>query len=592
MKKNLAILLCLLVFFFISCNNNDKTSALGLGTEISEEPKILPAVNLTDKAFIWVESEGNLDDKPLEEKLDMGTQFDFLGEEKTFGKYNYIKIKTKLGSEGWISEYYSAKNAIPAVVAETTILHTFPDLTALSERRVPAGQIVAVYIDPGVINGYAKIAYSTYKNDGSKTGRYVGYINKKLLSTSKKDMDCALLMTRANQDNTQWATCVTLAFKIDSIFKTYLINEDVSDSDYMLFDYTGSGNPITDKAKYTNDMANLVSATKIEALSIPLLNGEEATRWVPVMADNEPFIAHINSYSNPKGLRIDDCISSKITNHPNVTNYDYNPTLPGYNVAILQGLPFYDRDANNNAKVVWKGSLDIGEDVYIVYEEEDGENDCEFKAANGVTYLHIRRADGTEGWANKKFIYRNSLPSYIVSQEEVNIFSEQNYTAFIKNVTVKPNQFVATSVDSSSDDWEQISFYDSEKDKIYDVFVPKNTSFSITSSNEYGQLSEEGQKTLNSIRLAEKMKYIQKNEKDEKKRDSLLFVYAYELYKNGDLDFVSFPTTRYIEKDDEEKAMQNFLNPSLTEEGNPVFEETTKTTTNNSSEEFSSAFDW
>ncbi len=532
MKKYACAVIVAVVFTCISCNKTGNTAQTGSGGSLFGGSKTVPAVNLLDNVYIWNATDGKLDEKPLPGQLDMGSAVEYMNEEQTFGQYSYAKIRTNSGSEGWISAYRVAENAVPAVVAETTVLYTFPLKTCPSIRRVPAGQIVGVFCASCAVNGFVKIAYCTYKNDGTYTDRYTGYVPLELLSSSKNDIECALFMVRANRDSSQWTTCATFAGKTNSIF-----NNTVSFSlrDPEIFNYTGSDNPET--SDNYHDGKGIPVSGEIPVISIPLLNGSEPTRWLPAFTDGNPCIVRLWSQYRENGAKLDQPVSSNITQHPDINEL----AIPVESTVLMQNLSLKDKDEKDPSKLVWKAALNLGESVHLTGQE--------FTDSNKVTYAELTRVDGTTGWAYKDYIAENSFPSYIPpSSESPCIFKEQKTTSYIKDVTLSDYQVIAIhKIDGVSDDWVCISYVDQNTRKLRrNVYVEQG----VTYSNN-GKLNDDN---VTAAILLAKLNHLAEEEfKNEDDRTSYQFVYANHIENCSDSVTVpdTYVVTGYEETTDE-----------------------------------------
>jgi hypothetical protein len=480
---------------FVSCNKDNNQSAGGTesfgsvteGSFDSGNAKNnsgdMPAVNLLDNVYIWEADGSNLADKPLKEILDIGSAITFSGKEQKFGKeqYTYAKIKTPKGTEGWVSAYRLAENAIPVVVTDDTFLYSLPDEANPTAVQVHAGQIAGAYIDVGKINGFAKISYCVYYGNQNYSDRYNGFVKTAYLSQNRKDLDCAQFMVRAVENPAQWKDFAKFALDSKSTF-------------------------VSQASGYANNAVAVAFDGKILPTADALANGQSVSATttivaIQVVADGKfvPWYA-ADVDGSTLLLKVDPAEGAVISKASNTSALSLsNNTVTGNSVVILQDLAIKKENEDDSKKLDWMGSLNLGEVVNATGNT---------KTVDKVDYVEIERCDGTKGWANSTYVIVDSYPAAIGGSSEVKLFKEPKKLSIIANTTVPNYQVVAVNSNTESG-WYSISYYDQGAKRLRsEVYISTDDEFDLATGAKLSAAI-----LLNKLRATENEKYKDENVK-------------------------------------------------------------------------------
>jgi hypothetical protein len=472
MKKTYVLAVCVAVIgSLLSCSKNNTTAVEGQDGAISESAfdsvmsglsGKVPAVNLLDKVSVWpVNDEGtDLADKPFEEVLDIGSAITFNGKEQKYGKkqFVYAHISTEKGTDGWISAYRVAENAIPVVVVQDTFLYSMPNDASTTSVKVRAGQIGGAYIDAGRINGFVKVSYCVYYGPQNYSDRYDGFIKSEYVSGSKSDIECAQYMVRAVETPSQWGDFAEFALESESVLVRGVSNLPAN-AVAVPFD----GKTLPDESAVSQGIA-FESAPSVVAA--PVVAGGSFVPWYAVSVNKKAYIVKLDPKEGASVNKLAGSLSLNLA----------NKSVMGNSTVLMQDLAIKKQNDDDASKLDWIGSLNLGEVVSSTGKEMERDK---------VTYVEITRCDGTKGWANKTFICVESFPAAVDANGEAKLFKEPKKLSVMNGKTVSKYQIVAVNKDVSSQEWYSVSYYDEKAKRLMaEVYIPNDDEVKLVTGKQ------------------------------------------------------------------------------------------------------------
>ncbi len=421
----------------------------------AEDP--VPAVVIRDDASIWENNEGTLSVQAIT-KLDMGTEVSYLGSDEDLKSgskvYKYSKIRLNSGVEGWVSTVRLAKNAKAAVVVVESGLYSRPSITSPINRTIPAGQIVAVSLDEGIIDDYAKIIFSFYNEDRISVPEN-RFIPLEKLSSSSSDLDTARLVLKAFRNEEQRNDFFNLAFSIDSIFTT-------------------TGKVIGEQSGYKYpEMGDdpIALSSDINILAINPQNEGESEPWVLAQLEDKQLL-----WLRSDAVKPDADLVKSVLSRPVLTDFSKYKGSGTQSVILYPGLSFRipgkDKEGNEAMKSI--GSLELGQVVYYMNEE---------MSYNNIDYSKIELSSGKEGWCSKAYLAIDTVPA-VITNHEISQFKEAKLTA-LSPIKLERFQIIAQSLKEESG-FFKISYLSTDKSIGFqkDVYIQKTAAPSSYMTND------------------------------------------------------------------------------------------------------------
>ncbi len=429
--------------------------------ELKVEPESIPSVVLRDEVGIWENENGKLSSRPLT-LLDLGQELVYLSsdEELSAGNnsYRYSHVRLDDGIEGWVSTFRLAKNAIAATVVEQVGLYGKPLITTPVNRILPSGQVVAVSLDKGIVNGFVEISFSFYE-DGSISNPETYYIEFETLSVDEKDLNAAQLVLKAFRLPEQRDDFFALAASLESIFDSFIY---LGDDSVIYEDYDTSSPTIENR-----------ETSRLLAIN-PHTEGN-AEDWYAII-DNDELLGWTQS-------------DSTVTNQPLRKMVVQRPSLKDKSVYFGNGVPAVNlyqnislrkkvADEQGNETLVAFESLEMGEIVYASDQE---------MAYDGVDYIFVESPNGYAGWSSKTFIVTDSKAAVVI-KNDVRVFDDTRLTAL---TTIKLSRLQLLAVSNQRyDGFLKISFIDRNNGKLHtNLYIQSNQqSFSFEKNDVDGAI--------------------------------------------------------------------------------------------------------
>ncbi len=463
-KKIAFCLLTLLFLMFTGCDKTESTPAVqqeeNLGqpdveaeetvvTEPEEVLEIGPAVVLRDEARVWENKNGTIGDEL--KSLDMGTSVVFLGKQEKLKSrngntaYNYSKVRLDDNTEGWISSYRLALNSVPGVLVVNTCLYEKPRLTSPTNRNIPAGQIVAVSLEYGNVNGFAKIKFSYYYDEGKNiSDPMVRFVEFENISSDTNDIDTAKLVLKAFRNKEQR----------DEFFN-YAFDQNPS--------YESGATLIGDQVAY--ELPDMISEpievpSNINVLAINPIEDGKAQSWYLTQV-NDGKLAWINS----QAVSLDFKITDKVTQRPTLEDKSTYRGNGKQSVVLYQNLSFKEliKDENGKESLKYNESLELGQIVYYLGNE---------RTFDDREWSEVELVNGSKGWCRTPYIAVDAAPA-VVTQEGNPVFKEPKLTA-LSSEKLTEFQIIAVYLNEESS-FFKISYHLDDKDKLYrEVFLQKS----------------------------------------------------------------------------------------------------------------------
>ena len=474
MQKKIHLLLVPFLLIFFSCTESQSDPSVAEVQETTEavqaemteqeaesEPESVfesvPAVVLRDDASIWENENGNLSAKPII-TLDMGTEVQYLGvdEDLTSGSksYKYSKISFNDGIEGWISTVRLAKNSKPAVLIIESGLYSRPSVTSPINITLPAGQIVAVSIEDGLFDNFAKMTYSFYTEDriSAPASRYIPLEN---ISSEPGDIDTAKLVLKAFRNDEQRNDFFNLAFSLDSNFNiTGILKSNQNGYKYPLLD----DSPIT-------------LPENLDLLAVNPQNDGESESWY-LSRTEDGLLAWVIKNS----VDLDSDLVKTVMNRPQLVDKSIYNGNGFQSVILYQGLSLRGlvKDENGNESFNRLGSLELGQVVYYMGDD---------RVFNDIEYSRIELANGSGGWCSKAYLAVDTVPA-VITKSNVSQFKEAKLTS-LSPVKIERFQIVALSLKEESG-FFKISYFPIDKDMPFqkDVYIQKTSAPSSFMEND------------------------------------------------------------------------------------------------------------
>jgi hypothetical protein len=362
------------------------------------------------------------------------------------------------GTIGWISTVRLAKNAVPAVVVEESGLYSKPIVTAPINRTLPAGQIVAVSLEKGNVNGYAEITFSYYDGNtlSNPETRYISYDR---LSVSSNDMEAAKLVLKAFRNPDMSGDFFKLAFGLGSIFDTNGIFQDTA----QVFKDTDLGSE------------SIVTTNEVKLLAVNPLDSGEAMPWyLGQLGNNELVWVYSASVDISPPLR------EKLADRPKLKD---NTTYRGDGVQSINLYPGLSlrkmvKDDQGRESLIGYSALEMGEVVYSSSKEFQYDN---------IDFLYVDFPNGDGGWASRSYIAENARPA-VMTDEGTPVFKEPKLTA-LTSIKLQKYQVIAVHNDSVSG-FLRISYLSREDNSLHkDVYIQSsNASFSYKENDVHAAL--------------------------------------------------------------------------------------------------------
>lgn len=471
LKKILNLSLSIVILTLFSCGESNSTKAIPQvdeplvlkESETTDNPDItpetitIPAVVIRDDVSLWGNDEGILSAKSIT-KLDMGTEVVYLGKDEDLKSgsksYKYSLIRLNNGVEGWISTVRLVKNAKVAVAVVESGLYSRPSRTSPINRTIPAGQIVAVSLDDGIVDGYVKITFSFYSDNkiSAPENRFIPLEN---LSSSSTDMDTAKLVLKAFRNEEQRNDFFNLAFSIDSIFTTTGI---------IMGEQNGYKYP-----EIGDDPIALSS--NIEILAINPQNEGESEPWILVQREDSQLL-----WLRSDAVKSDVDPVKGVLSRPALTDFSIYKGSGTQSVILYPGLSFRipDKDKDGNEIMKSIGSLELGQVVYYMNDE---------MSFNNINYSKIELSSGKEGWCSKAYLAIDTVPA-VITKTDVSQFKEAKLTA-LSPIKLKKFQIIAQSLNEDSG-FFKISYLSTDKSIGFqrDVYVQKTAAPSSYMTND------------------------------------------------------------------------------------------------------------
>ncbi len=459
------IAFCLLTLLFLMLTGCDKTESTPViqqeeaagqpdasaeETVVTEPEKVLeigPAVVLRDDANVWENNKGTIG-KSLK-SLDMGTSVVFLGEKEDLksgtNSYNYAKIRTDDNTEGWISSYRLALDSVPGVLVVDSGLYIRPRITSPINRTVPAGQIVAVSLEDGNVNGFARIQFSYYDDNDKISNWEKRYVEFENISSNSNDIETAKLVLKAFRVKKQ-----------ETEFFNYAFDQNPS--------YVSTATIIGDQSAFelpdmTSELVEIPSSINVLAIN-PHKDGEAQSWYLTRLEDGK--LAWVNS----KAVSLDFRITDKVTQRPTLEDKSTYRGNGKQSVVLLQGLSFQERvkDEKGVEKFKYISPLELGQIVYYLG------NDRTF---DDKEWSEIELVDGKKGWCRTPYIAVDAAPA-VVTQAGNPVFKEPKLTA-LSSKKLTEFQIIAVYLNEESS-FFKISYYsDVEGERLQsEVFLQKS----------------------------------------------------------------------------------------------------------------------
>ncbi len=457
MRSLKGLIFIVLLVFHVSCRESEesegRTQAEGdvkeetaKPEEVKVVPEPIPSVVLRDEVGIWENENGKLSDRPLS-LLDMGEEVMYLSSDEEFSvgsnSYSFSHVRLDDGTEGWVSTFRLAKNAVTAVVVEQSGLYKKPLITTPVNRIVPSGQIAAASLDKGIVNGFVEITFSFYV-DGRISSPETYYIEFETLSVDEKDLNAAQLVLKAFRLPDQRDDFFSLAASLESIFDSFIR----LDADSLIYeDYDPSAPAIANR-----------ETSRVLAIN-PHTEGN-AEDWYAIIDSSE-----LLGWTQADSAVTNQPLRKMIVQRPRLKDnsvYSGNG-VPSVNLYQNIALRKKSADEQGSETLAFFETLEMGEIVYASDQEMTYE---------GRNYIFVESPNGYAGWSSKPFIITDAKAA-VVTGGDVRVFEDPRLTAL---TTIKLDRLQLVAVSSQRyDGFLKISFIDRNNGKLHTgVYIQSN----------------------------------------------------------------------------------------------------------------------
>ena len=453
-------------------------SAAGAGEKIKIETDPRSSVVLRDEARVWMNNNGTISAEYVA-KVDMGTELIYLGEDEMLktGDESYMYSRVKLlgsGTEGWVSTVRLAKNSVSAVVLESCRLYRKPLTTEPLDRILPAGQIVAVSQETGIVNGFVEIIYSYYEGSRLTAPEHL-YIPYDHLTTNGRVMEVARLVLKAFRNPGRMSDFFNLSMTLNSVFKI-------------------SGASVKTQTAYLEPDRNAARVdvnSEIKVLAVNPYRRGSALPWYPAIFGGE-FI-----WVPSDDVSISPSLIEKNEDSPALEDHSHYGGTGLESINLLQGLALRKmvRDGSGEKSLVAHTSLGMGETAYFTGEEF---------SFNNIPYLHLEFSDGTDGWSSRSYIAVDANLA-VSLKEDIPIYTKPDDSTVASDLRLQKYQLIALH-NGEENGFVKISYISRDDDTLHkELYIKADETVFSTGKNDvdaamlldhYLKEEKEGQKAL------------------------------------------------------------------------------------------------